>query len=150
MKLKSNDSVISETKSSVSIPSNNEKTPFTPSKKDDLMVNPILGHHRLCEHTKSYNFSTTSKEEKVVKAKEAVKESLSLHRDTSIAEHKSTVDEKTIVQPVMSHGPGDGSNASVWSKTSSKEGAKLFESFNRNLIKTIRVSKIENSFSTVE
>ncbi|XP_032586971.1 uncharacterized protein LOC26527209 isoform X2 [Drosophila mojavensis] len=51
MKLvKSSDSVISETKSSVSDLNEMDKL-FTPPKKDDLMVNPILGHHRLCERT---------------------------------------------------------------------------------------------------
>ena len=51
MKLvKSSDSVISETKSSVSDLNEIDKM-FTPVKKDDLQVNPILGHHRLCERT---------------------------------------------------------------------------------------------------
>ncbi|XP_053955129.1 uncharacterized protein LOC128861200 [Anastrepha ludens] len=51
MKLvKSSDSVISETKSSVSDLNDMDKL-FTPAKKDDLMVNPILGHHRLCDRT---------------------------------------------------------------------------------------------------
>ncbi|XP_044313727.1 uncharacterized protein LOC108044216 isoform X2 [Drosophila rhopaloa] len=48
--VKSSDSVISETKSSVSDLNDMDKL-FTPAKKDDLMVNPILGHHRLCERT---------------------------------------------------------------------------------------------------
>lgn len=46
--VKSSDSLISEPKSSLS--SNNQKN-FTPVKKDDLTVNPILGHHRLCDRT---------------------------------------------------------------------------------------------------
>ncbi|XP_067643539.1 serine-rich adhesin for platelets [Eurosta solidaginis] len=55
MKLvKSSDSVISETKSSVSDLNDMDKL-FTPAKKDDLMVNPILGHHRLCERTAGSN-----------------------------------------------------------------------------------------------
>ncbi|XP_017071257.1 ras guanine nucleotide exchange factor B isoform X2 [Drosophila eugracilis] len=48
--VKSSDSVISETKSSVSDLNDMDKL-FTPAKKDDLMVNPILGHHRLCDRT---------------------------------------------------------------------------------------------------
>ncbi|XP_033157855.1 uncharacterized protein LOC117139565 isoform X2 [Drosophila mauritiana] len=48
--VKSSDSVISETKSSVSDLNDMDKL-FIPAKKDDLMVNPILGHHRLCERT---------------------------------------------------------------------------------------------------
>lgn len=55
MKLvKSSDSVISETKSSVSDFNDADKL-FTPAKKDDLMVNPILGHHRLCDRTININ-----------------------------------------------------------------------------------------------
>ncbi|XP_017138546.1 uncharacterized protein LOC108153227 isoform X1 [Drosophila miranda] len=58
MKLvKSSDSVISETKSSVSDLNDMDKL-FTPAKKDDLMVNPILGHHRLCERTAGVTAST--------------------------------------------------------------------------------------------
>uniref|UniRef100_T1GPG4 Uncharacterized protein n=1 Tax=Megaselia scalaris TaxID=36166 RepID=T1GPG4_MEGSC len=53
MKLtKSSDSIISETKSSCSDGLNETDKLFTPpAKKDDLMVNPILGHHRLCDRT---------------------------------------------------------------------------------------------------
>ncbi|KAH8302410.1 hypothetical protein KR044_006192 [Drosophila immigrans] len=61
MKLvKSSDSVISETKSSVSDLNDMDKL-FTPPKKDDLMVNPILGHHRLCERTAGQDYAAASK-----------------------------------------------------------------------------------------
>lgn len=55
MKLtKSSDSIISGTKSSCSDGLNDTDKLFTPpAKKDDLMVNPILGHHRLCDRTNS-------------------------------------------------------------------------------------------------
>lgn len=55
MKLtKSSDSIISEIKSSCSDGLNDTDKLFTPpAKKDDLMVNPILGHHRLCDRTNS-------------------------------------------------------------------------------------------------
>ncbi|KAH8365505.1 hypothetical protein KR093_001585, partial [Drosophila rubida] len=59
MKLvKSSDSVISETKSSVSDLNDMDKL-FTPPKKDDLMVNPILGHHRLCERTAGQEYAAS-------------------------------------------------------------------------------------------
>ncbi|XP_034103760.1 uncharacterized protein LOC117567712 isoform X1 [Drosophila albomicans] len=59
MKLvKSSDSVISETKSSVSDLNDMDKL-FTPPKKDDLMVNPILGHHRLCERTAGQDYAAS-------------------------------------------------------------------------------------------
>lgn len=55
MKLtKSSNSIISEMKSSCSDGLNDTDKLFTPpAKKDDLMVNPILGHHRLCDRTNS-------------------------------------------------------------------------------------------------
>lgn len=55
MKLtKSSDSIMLETKSSCSDDLNDTDKLFTPpAKKDDLMVNPILGHHRLCDRTNS-------------------------------------------------------------------------------------------------
>jgi hypothetical protein len=125
IKLKSNDSVISETKSSVSDFTNHNDKNFTPSKVDDLKVNhlPILGHHRLCEHTK--NFSYQPKTDELIKGLEPSKS-----EGTNLRNRED----------VLSHGAGNGSNSSLWSKTSSKEGAKLFENFNRNLIKAMRVS----------
>lgn len=148
LKLKSSDSVISETKSSVSDATNhNDKTPFTPTKKDDLMVNPILGHHRLCEHTKTFSYQ---KDDEAEKSKEAVKlpnaECNGLKEKSSV--ESKNEDQVNALQTPLSHGPGNGSNASLWSKTSSKEGAKLFESFNRNLIKTMRVSEEPESCQT--
>lgn len=137
IKLKSSDSVISETKSSVSDFANlMDKTPYTPSKKDDLMVNPILGHHRLCEHTK--NFSYQLKEDEPPK----VKESLKSPKEEKGKNDKTRVDGEVAEKEAtsLSHGAGNGSSNSLWSKESSnKEGAKMFETFNRNLIKTMQV-----------
>ncbi|XP_059612845.1 uncharacterized protein LOC132259297 isoform X2 [Phlebotomus argentipes] len=125
MKLvKSSDSVISETKSSVSNSTQNEKL-FTPAKKDELMVNPILGHHRICDRT-------------------SLKSPLEPLTDPSdVAEDKQaalpTPDKtpKSISSP--DKGPATmGSTNSLWSKTSSSEGHKMFETFNKNLIKTIK------------
>lgn len=152
MKLKSSDSVISETKSSVSDFTNHNDKTFTPSKKDDLMVNPILGHHRLCEHTKSYNYQPflPEEEEEVIKGTEITvsKPPPDITRSVATTPNESKiVEEKTnqANQPTsLSHGAGNGSNNSLWSKTSSKDGAKLFESFNRNLIKVMRVSIVLN------
>lgn len=152
LKMKSSDSVISETKSSVSGATNhNEKTPFTPTKKDDLMVNPILGHHRLCEHTKNFSYQPiVPKDEEKEKSKEAAKlPTAECNGSKEKPNVESKHEEKTNAhQTPLSHGPGNGSNASLWSKTSSKEGAKLFESFNRNLIKTMRVNEKKNRNSS--
>lgn len=145
MKLKSSDSVISETKSSVSDFANLNDKQFSPSKKDDLMVNPILGHHRLCEHTKTFSYPPfMQKEDEIVKSTEPVVPKAPITDVTRIktGEVKQNGDDKVNGQPAtLSHGAGNGSNNSIWSKTSSKDGAKLFESFNRNLIKTMRVGR---------
>ncbi|XP_065362204.1 uncharacterized protein DDB_G0288805 isoform X2 [Calliphora vicina] len=226
--LKSSDSVISETKSSVSDLNDMDKL-FTPAKKDDLMVNPILGHHRLCERTsllkgvhgqagaaktsyntildnmrtlngyqrrfidgggtalelleerskllnpKQYSLKLTNhedingndeledeekpllgsnvihsnlldnemeeRESLKVKSKLRAESSCELgvardHIKSPTASTKSALDTKltnSLLKTQIS-----GSVNSVWSKTSSCEGAKMFENFNRNLIKTIK------------
>lgn len=140
--LNSPSTVVSESKSiSSDFVNPNEKTPFSPAKKDDLMVNPILGHHRLCEHTKSFNTQSAIAKEDLTKAKEVMPTKIS-NGDVGVPKQKPVGDTKGEEKEVsdLTHGPGNGSNTSLWSKDSSKEGAKLFESFNRNLIKTMKVS----------
>lgn len=115
----------------------------TPSKKDDLMVNPILGHHRLCEHTKNFSYQPMiPKDSECGKDKDMLKSPKVESKGSSLKEiprlEMKAAEEKE--QATMSHGPGNGSNNSLWSKASSKEGAKLFENFNRNLIKTMKVT----------
>lgn len=231
--LKSSDSVISETKSSVSDLNDMDKL-FTPAKKDDLMVNPILGHHRLCERTSllkgvngnsaatkmSYNtildnmkslnvyqrrfidgggtaLELLEERSKLLNPKQhstklTVHEDIIGNNDDMMEEEKPllgsslmngnlldaanmggresvkvkanlrtesscefgvardhvkspTASTKSALDPKVSNGliktQISGSVNSVWSKTSSCEGAKMFENFNRNLIKTIKVSK---------
>ncbi|XP_055845707.1 hybrid signal transduction histidine kinase E isoform X2 [Episyrphus balteatus] len=216
MKLvKSSDSVISETKSSVSDLNDCDKL-FTPAKRDDLMVNPILGHHRLCDRTASKYASLLQQQQqqqqnlytdtakyvlennrkfaescdlidlrkysdkspgkqgvtattaattttascdisKTTTCGAATKEQApalsrkietpdemrlssssgnvqgKLLETSDDLEKKNDDTEKSNLRSGMS-----GSMNSVWSKTSSCEGAKMFENFNRNLIKTIK------------
>lgn len=226
--LKSSDSVISETKSSVSDLNDMEKL-FTPAKKDDLMVNPILGHHRLCDRSYTHrNVGTTSSaankltynslldsmkssnsyqrrfidgggtaldllEEKAKQAAlpklkkaaedingnddileeekpllgpnlsenfpvDAAEDTLNVKtklRTGSSCELRGTIVRDLIKSPTASTKSAletskasldgliktnmTGSVTSVWSRSSSCEGAKMFENFNRNLIKTIKV-----------
>ncbi|XP_039486161.1 ras guanine nucleotide exchange factor B isoform X2 [Drosophila santomea] len=229
--VKSSDSVISETKSSVSDLNDMDKL-FIPAKKDDLMVNPILGHHRLCERTaiagQSAEFGngklTTSTmmyptthlgayaaEKYLLETSnlgqlrngyqrrfldgggtalqllnkyeasavgvvhgeledESSKPLLSGVSQPSLLEAEQTAPQQSVVpakledvcepqpnKPVAPSAPpgstasavppsgtqlkstNSGSVQSLWSnKTSSCEGAKMFETFNRNLIKTIK------------
>ncbi|XP_073838815.1 uncharacterized protein isoform X4 [Musca autumnalis] len=231
--LKSSDSVISETKSSVSDLNEIDKL-FTPVKKDDLMVNPILGHHRLydrpyaqrnggqilsgaaklsyntlLDNTKSVNSyqrrfidgggtaldilegrtknTSAEKSKKVhhdingnddvldeekpllgpnsnenipvdvaedtlsVKAKLRTESSCELRRGIELDHMKSpTASTKSALEASKTSIDGlvktamTGSLSSVWSKTSSCEGAKMFENFNRNLIKTIKAENPKN------
>lgn len=146
MKLvKSSDSVISETKSSVSTSTQNDKI-YTPAKKDDLMVNPILGHHRLCDRTQKFENTAIKinceksdlelNQKKIgvlIKTPDSRKsETIVKMENDLITSHKESLSDA-----------GNGSTNSLWSKTSSAaapDGAKMFENFNLNLIKTIKVS----------
>lgn len=157
MKLvKSSDSVISETKSSVSGSNDNDKL-FVPAKKDDLTVNPILGHHRLCDRPP-----------KILNSDECddllpYQQPKLLHTLPAPVQKKSPTQLKTNENfaPHLNYanasrngcnrsdrmGNDTGSTNSLWSKSSSNannnssvDGARIFETFNRNLIKSIKVS----------
>ncbi len=155
MKLvKSSDSVISETKSSVSGSNDNDKL-FVPAKKDDLTVNPILGHHRLCDRPP-----------KILNNDEcddllSYQQPKMLHTLPAPVQKKSPTQLKggenfpTHTNASRSNGCNrsdrmgndTGSTNSLWSKSSSNannnssvDGARMFETFNRNLIKSIKVS----------
>lgn len=165
-KLKSSDSVISETKSSVSDFTNQNDKTFSPSKLDaDLLVNPVLGHHRLCDFRNFHNhLQSMQKESKLFD------DDISRKCDSTTTSNKSNCYDKgsslagsqqsssagenitssKVKQPAMmttsslekntmSHGPGNGSNNSIWSRTSNKECNKIFENFNRKLIKAMKV-----------
>lgn len=216
MKLvKSSDSVISETKSSMSGSNtgvggridgfNSTDKLYIPStKKDDLMVNPILGHHRLCDRTpkviglqietemrpiSKLNNSNSNygsrlspmilKQPKSIvdimgtggkntSAPVTANNSLELMNSSNCSNNSNVMAktqkydasrnsssevENQLQQPhgVNSKVTGSttndtaatGSTNSLWSKTSSNtnaDGAKMFETFNRNLIKSIKVS----------
>lgn len=204
---------------------------FTPVKKDDLMVNPILGHHRIYDRpyghkSSGLTLSTAAKlsyntlldnmkstnsyqrrfvdgggtaldllEEKVkntapVKLKKPLEDingnddildeqkpllGPSLNENIPVEPAEDTLNAKTklrtesscelrrgvirdhIKSPTASTKSAleasktsiegmvksamTGSLSSVWSRSSSCEGAKMFENFNRNLIKTIKVSR---------
>lgn len=174
--VKSSDSVISETKSSMSGSNDNEKL-FTPVKKDELMVNPILGHHRLCDRTpKIIDTSSKCIEMQMIDS----------NNEMHLKQQKSSINggsggggsgirspNGTIITTSSNHSVSNpikkndasqsqcsgkdsseqmvknesiqktGSTNSLWSKTSSNtnltEGAKIFENFNRNLIKSMKV-----------
>ncbi|XP_055527367.1 putative uncharacterized protein DDB_G0277255 isoform X2 [Wyeomyia smithii] len=218
--IKSSDSVISETKSSVSdfltTPdktspnngSNGGQIPLQPTKKDDLMVNPILGHHRISDRSNgNYNSTSPSSEQPVPsttvllgltksntmptsgagkqlpggvgkKPFDVAKNKIQNSAANSLVGNKYSNDSPSYIIKDMdqmsgslqtpksgvdgggglehiggankttSSGRGSnmyhavGSTNSLWSRTSSRDperdGARIFENFNRNLIKTIK------------
>lgn len=156
------DSIISDTKSSQMSDSNNELGGVT-GKRDDLTVNPILGHHRLCDR-KAKLIDTDGdgggggggqqhdgeirpirndvggqhrhKLSPMVLRPKVIVETLLDVSDTKDTERLAQVDGNDATTT--------GSTHSLWSKTSSNttnnaDGAKMFETFNRNLIKSIKV-----------
>lgn len=157
MKLvKSSDSVISETKSSVSGSNDNDKL-FVPAKKDDLTVNPILSHHRLCDRPpKILNNDDCDdllpyQQPKLLHTLPAPvqkKSPTQLKSSDHFPPHSNyTNASRNGCNRSDRMGNDTGSTNSLWSKSSSNannnssvDGARMFETFNRNLIKSIKVS----------
>lgn len=151
MKLKSSDSVISETKSSVSDFTNQNDKAFSPSKNDsDLLVNPVLGHHRLCDFRNFHNHMQKEKFDDDIsrkcdsstsnKSNCYDKSSFGTSQKSSSAGENSGGKVKSMEKNTMSHGPGNGSNNSIWSRSSNKDCSKIFENFNRKLIQAMKVT----------
>lgn len=138
MGIKSSDSVISETKSSISGIGSSEH------KKDDLVVNPILGHHRLCDRSSAKLIDISSSTNSLLLANETQAKLMSPaqapppvlpHAQTaaSAIDHKSANLRNGCIAK-------NGSSHSMSSKASSQtDGARIFENFNRNLIRSIKV-----------
>lgn len=169
--VKSCDSVASDAKSSISCAGSNEK--LLSSKKDDLMVNPILGHtpiseramkkHATPNRAMSENVSSLSPQQPCGKAPYASSNNNNnnsngssgggLHEGAS-KHHSSTVSPDELPRAKESSRQMQRQNERTTASSSSSisnaqlsnrssavvDGSKLFESFNRNLIKSIKVS----------
>lgn len=140
LKIKSSDSVISETKSSISGIGSFEH------KKDELVVNPILGHHRLCDRGTAKLIDISSSTTSSILANDSQTKLLSPTqaqiRDVPLNSKLGTsnIDNKSssLRNSCMAKA---GSSQSMSSKASSQtDGARIFENFNRNLIRSIKVS----------
>lgn len=153
---------ISDTKSSQMSDSNNELGGGT-GKRDDLTVNPILGHHRLCDRKaklidvdgdggggqqdgemRSIDGQHRHRLSPMVLRPKVIVETLLNVSDVGKNGNKFE-DAVRLAQVDGNDATTTGSTHSLWSKTSSNttnnaDGAKMFETFNRNLIKSIKVS----------
>lgn len=151
------DSIVSDTKSSQISDSNKELSCVT-GKRDDLTVNPILGHHRLCDRKakltdgdgggggekKDDELPHRHKLSPMVLRPKAIVETL-LDISDGCKNGIKYDDTERLAQVDGNDATTTGSTHSLWSKTSSNttnnaDGAKMFETFNRNLIKSIKVS----------
>lgn len=141
--VKSSDSIISETKSSMSCNGSSDKIM---AKRDELTVNPILGHNTIvCDRTKLGTIKKTTTAEQI---RNNINEA-SAQQPTSPSPqtHHLKVDESPKETSQQSRTGIAGSSMSSSSRTSvsgtatNLDGSKIFESFNRNLIKSIKVCK---------
>lgn len=205
--IRSNDSVVSDTKSSISRGGGGANIDLITDggrmdldkmygggsgadgtgKRDDLTVNPILGHHRLCDRTQQKLAAACVElqiENEITLARQnrtdtkTLSSPMQLHKTTATTTLTTTAAKQLHphlvdlmeTKTAARNSPGEhkmgnlitttntdtatGSTNSLWSKTSSNAtnntnnhqssggavGAKMFETFNRNLIKSIKVS----------
>lgn len=154
--VKSCDSIISDGKSSNSCVGSTEKLL---GKKDELMVNPILGHTPISEQTiKRHTTQNQSMPENLSTLSTAVT-SQSCTKVTytnngtheTQSKHHLTIVSDEISRPAKdlnhtTNRPNERTNASCSSSLSNRSsatlnGSKIFESFNRKLIKSMKVRK---------
>lgn len=143
-KLRSSDSVFSECNLSDFTNSN----VMTPPKKDDLTINPILSHphlahlahHRMCERSKNMNanaqgirqqrrnntYTESVKNEQLPPINASTPQRV-LSKDLKNEEIKSASNKTRNQQP---------------SNVASSNGTKSFENFNKDLLKSIKVSEL--------
>lgn len=129
--VKSNDSIMSETKSSISC---NDLSDKIMDKRDELTVNPILGHNTIVsDRTKLGTIKKTRTAEQI---RNNINEGSVIEPSPSSQLKGNNQQTRTgIVASAMS----SSSRTSVSGSGNNLDGSKIFESFNRNLIKSIKV-----------
>lgn len=136
--VKSSDSIISETKSSLSCNGSNDKILV---KRDELTVNPILGHNVIvCDRTKLGTIKKTTTAEQIRNNinEATAQQPQQQHHHLKIAESPKVINQQT--RPgVAGSSMSSSSRTSVSGNGTNLDGSKIFESFNRNLIKSIKV-----------
>lgn len=147
--IKSSESIVSDAKSNFSCNDSTEK--LFGGKRDELTVNPILGHNSVCDRLKK----GTTKKFSVEKVRNGIGNGDSIKSAATKVDDRPK-DRTSVVPATHNPRPITGSSISSSSLTSasaanlSVDGSKIFESFNRNLIKSIKVriivSSLENSF----
>lgn len=140
--VKSSDSIISETKSSMSCNGSSDKII---TKRDELTVNPILGHNAIvCDRTKLAMKTTTAEQ-----IRNNINEATAHQPPSAPQQHHLKLTDGSPAESNQQTRTGIAdSSMSSSSRTSfsgaggtNLDGSKIFESFNRNLIKSIKVCK---------
>lgn len=145
--IKSSDSIISEAKSSLSCNGSSDKNII---KRDELTVNPILGHSTIvCDRTKLGTVKKIITAEQIRNnINEATAKQTSPTPPPPLPQqqlHLLKIDESPKGSNQQHRTGIAGSSMSSSSRTSlsgtatNMDGSKIFESFNRNLIKSIKV-----------
>lgn len=143
--VKSSDSIISETKSSMSCNGSSDKII---TKRDELTVNPILGHNTIvCDRSKLGTIKKTTTAEQI---RNNINEATAQQSPPPpSAPQQQTPHTKTDESPkrinhqsrigIAGSSMSSSSRTSISGTATNLDGSKIFESFNRNLIKSIKV-----------
>lgn len=157
--VKSCDSIISDAKSSISCSGSNEKLL---GKKDELTVNPILGHTPISERTvKKHTTPNRSMQENLssLSSQSCAKPFINNGtHDTQPTKNNSIVSDENLPRSKessrlqrQSERATASSSSSLSNRSSAAvDGSKLFESFNRNLIKSIKVSSFNDRAISIQ
>lgn len=141
-KLRSSDSVFSECNLSDFTNSN-----VTPPKKDDLTINPILSHphlahHRMCERSKNMNANAHGipQQRRNNTYTESVKNEQLLPINASTPHRVLSKDLKN--EEIKSASNSNKTRNTQQPPSSNVASSKTFENFNKDLLKSIKVSEL--------
>lgn len=167
-KLRSSDSVFSECNLS-DYTNSNEQRNVTPPKKDDLSINPILSHHRMCERSKNMNVNaqrrnysmtaavTTAAPTPEMSMKNEQLPAINLSSSSTTPHRISSKDLKneeirSACNKTRNHLPSSSQQQQQQQKSSPSNqvassndlnGTKIFENFNKDLLKSIKVRVVK-------
>lgn len=147
-KLRSTDSVFSESNLSDFTNSNERNLMVTKTpKKDDLTINPLvlthphLAHHRMCERTKNINANTQRRNVESVKNEQLTPQQINPSTTPKLLHRASSKDLKN--EEIKSASKARSQHTSGDASTSNDlNGTKIFENFNKDLLKSIKVGLI--------
>lgn len=137
--VKSSDSIMSETKSSMSCNGSSDKIV---AKRDELTVNPIIGHNALVsDRTKLKKTITAEQIRNNINEATAQQSVLPAPHSHHLKNEESPkrINQQSRIG-IAGSSMSSSSRTSISGAATNLDGSKIFESFNRNLIKSIKVN----------